>query len=697
MRKRLDYYSDDDDRDVGQFDLPVHARLIVFCLSLWDRFRSGVGRVLFTIRRGIDEVLIRTIYSKHSEKMVRREVDDDQGYFSDNQQEDDQASRSDSFRVPIVARLIGFLFLPILIFRVALERIVRFFLETLRVRRIFDVVHLGIGIAVGTVQWLIDEVLVRTIYSQKTEEIVKARHGILARIDTAWNWFMATILSWSEASVVVRWLLFPVRAFLLSFAAVTEFLFVWLGTRAYRQLILVIPAIALAIPLCFCFVLIPLTSNESMSRTYLAAARKASMDENFDAARLFYRKVSILQSSNSAIWGLAMIAAEDGDFEEAYKNVQLLASADEPGLPSAHVWIAHAIAANRIDPKVEDPDELMKRHLEHALKLEPNNQLALSLKADSLLKSGDIEDSIATLESMAVKHKEDRINQNARLAIAYRQHGNVEEAALLIADSSEEYAKMFGEKKDLQVETFRRWSATVRIAGNIPEAIRIIELGLKQHPNHESLTLAFRDLYFDLIRTAAGDVPQTAAKQIEVAKRMMAMRPNDDRIPLWVAGLFSVESVKDDVWKLLQPSIDDDSASVEVLGRLAMASLNRNDNQTARKVYEKLIQRSPDRPVALNNLAWILAHNAPIDLDRALRLIDQALRMKPRDPHMHGTRGQILLKHERWEEAIEELEFAINGVPGIDEHHRSLALAYSKTGNEDLADQHRQIVSSNGK
>ena len=64
-----------------------------------------------------------------------------------------------------------------------------------------------------------------------------------------------------------------------------------------------------------------------------------------------------------------------------------------------------------------------------------------------------------------------------------------------------------------------------------------------------------------------------------------------------------------------------------------------------------------------------------------------------RDARFMETRGQILVKLGRWQEASQDLEHAINGsVPNSNEAHRSLVVAYEALGLKELAEAHRTLV-----
>jgi Flp pilus assembly protein TadD len=116
----------------------------------------------------------------------------------------------------------------------------------------------------------------------------------------------------------------------------------------------------------------------------------------------------------------------------------------------------------------------------------------------------------------------------------------------------------------------------------------------------------------------------------------------------------------------------------------------RDKPEEARYHWEMAYKLSPGGPMVANNLAWVLAFYPPVDLDRALSLIDSAIKQAPQDPRLHGTRGHILGKLGRHKEALDELEIAKVAYPNDVRLFQQLAESSAKLGLDKMAADYKQ-------
>ena len=108
--------------------------------------------------------------------------------------------------------------------------------------------------------------------------------------------------------------------------------------------------------------------------------------------------------------------------------------------------------------------------------------------------------------------------------------------------------------------------------------------------------------------------------------------------------------------------------------------------------YQRALKKNPEAAYAWNNMAWIWGNHEPKDFEKALNAADQAIKLNP-DPRFYETRGQIKIKLERWQDAIEDLETALNGtIPNAKQVHGDIARCYEELGDHEQASAHRKMA-----
>jgi tetratricopeptide (TPR) repeat protein len=128
---------------------------------------------------------------------------------------------------------------------------------------------------------------------------------------------------------------------------------------------------------------------------------------------------------------------------------------------------------------------------------------------------------------------------------------------------------------------------------------------------------------------------------------------------------------------------------------LGMDYWNREKPQDARYHWEKAFElyKGQDTNSALlvaNNLAWVIAHQPPVELDRALGIIDAVIEKAPTEPRFRSTRGHILAKLGRHKEALPDLQEAKKAYPNDPNLFRQLSESCAHEGLERLATEYKR-------
>lgn len=160
------------------------------------------------------------------------------------------------------------------------------------------------------------------------------------------------------------------------------------------------------------------------------------------------------------------------------------------------------------------------------------------------------------------------------------------------------------------------------------------------------------------------DLIDAEAPEEEVQSKVTIVKPDYSRLPeseerkLRLDALFerlqaeenpeAANLIAEEVWAIW---LDSGSASVDLLLRRGTAAQKRGDNKLARRMYNHVIELSPQYAEGWARSARLAYEEE--DLSRALTEATQALILEPRQFYAHWTLGNIFEKIGRTEEAYE--------------------------------------------
>jgi len=194
---------------------------------------------------------------------------------------------------------------------------------------------------------------------------------------------------------------------------------------------------------------------------------------------------------------------------------------------------------------------------------------------------------------------------------------------------------------------------------------------------------------FDEILSSPAPKPEELSARIRAA---FALAEASDNMKQRLAMLYQQRAARPELralFELLARSDDLTSSLAETLG--TAAGVNGEWDQ-AQIYLEQAVKKDATNAVAWNNLACALLQKQNTPPDKALSAANKALELKPDDFRFRETRGEILLRLSRWRDAVDDLEYALNGLPDSPVIHQALGKAYDALGNKELAAAHHQYA-----
>lgn len=352
--------------------------------------------------------------------------------------------------------------------------------------------------------------------------------------------------------------------------------------------------------------------------------------------------------------------------------------------------LAHKVTAEVLS-KV---DETLSEKLEET----PGDLALQRLTAWCDFQSGRVDSAVNRLRDLAV---DDPV---ARLELASILDANDEkaEAANQIAEATAQLTTLL--ETDPQPATRLNLARAFTIANRWDEAIALLDTtpaDEKTAPEDAAGETATTDMRIQTARIRyrlsrfqqLSSDPDAEADQLRLLQEVLTI---DGQNRLAIAGLGTLASRETDVAikarKLLFDMLAGGENALQIHVQLGTNYLDRQNYKAAVRHLSQAARLAPEDPLVANNLAFALCSTTEAsqpDLTRALGCADRALSRLPGNPSILRTRGAVLLKLERHEDALHAFELSLKEEPDSQLTHQYLASTYAALGNEELARAHQ--------
>ncbi len=324
-----------------------------------------------------------------------------------------------------------------------------------------------------------------------------------------------------------------------------------------------------------------------------------------EAIKILQAIVADSPNSTVAQFELAKLYQRDGNLAKARDHARRAASTDDAG-PEPILAFAGMLL---LDNQVEAAGEQLSR-LEA---MAPDSLPTIELRARLLNAQGKAVEAGQLLE----KAFEDRSKGVEAFVTGM--------GILQILDDlklKEVYEKVGRQVAELSPEGSCAWAGRLAKLGRVEEAAKLLDEAAK-----------------------AGD-PRNAGR---IALQLAASRDSDAR---WLSQAD----------QFLGMALKGEPASIELLQAQAYLRHLQSRHQEEIDLYNQVLARNPSDYLFLNNMAWTLSENMN-QPEEGLKRIDDALAKLGFDPHVADTRGVILTRLGRYDEALKELQAASTSLP----------------------------------
>ncbi len=408
-----------------------------------------------------------------------------------------------------------------------------------------------------------------------------------------------------------------------------------------------------------------------------------------------------------------------GHEQEAADLLTAAAPVNRPGCTEAHLLAAQTFL-NTTNPTLEKL-QMVERHLRHAVTLEPRSVIANELLGRLYINLHQLEKSRACLIKIYAAKPETSLllavtydlERDANRAVPWAERAITSIRNRLVATapnaSSADRLDLIhallikGKYASLPDPVERAMlSGTNALPQNSPpvwlDLVRGLKRAEKYGPALATLEQVSRTSPSPVYPPAIADICATWAEKIPAGQ-------NAERLELIQKGLENASENLRLWWLLIQAthvSGKTGADAKELLGEtmsgargqatawwyflLWTDARTRGDMTLARSYLKTAYQLAPQIPQIQNDLAMDQSTSGSrADLEQSLTLIQPVVEKFPNHPGFRDTRGQILAKLGRYQEALADLQFAASRMPGSAGTREILTKVYAALGQSQTA------------
>ncbi len=463
----------------------------------------------------------------------------------------------------------------------------------------------------------------------------------------------------------------------------------WFETRDFRRVWQGFPAVLLAGLLVVLLLRQGRPASSNVVDSYREKAQQATRLEEFDRADFYFRKLEQLAPGDSRIrYDHALLHAARDDYPQAvHIMLGLIQDEDQSDDEKAHLWLARSAIEGRLD--MDEPLAFAKIHLNQLLEENPNHRYAHFFYSQLFLRMNDLDNAIRHLEPVASQSPDLQM----QLAALYGLQGDRTRSRSLAQEAADLLEQGIRDTQTADVSKWLQLAGCYLLLEDYESAVTILKQAITKFDD-EACRKTLGRTYVRWSDDVSAKSPENIGRRMELLQEALRVAPDD---PLALQRIVEIAGTEGpaaaEAKARLRESLADGKAPAVIHFALGTMEAAAGNMEAALRHLDQARAINPHTAVTLNNLAYVLLHRETPDLERALDVSNQALRMVPAAAPFRETRGQILTSLGRYAEAVSDLEFALPKIPRVPTQisiHQSLAACYRELGDAELARIHEQ-------
>ncbi len=407
----------------------------------------------------------------------------------------------------------------------------------------------------------------------------------------------------------------------------------------------------------------------------LSTLQNAVEKNDIDAAAAALQELVSLQPENKRYaYRLALADSQRGRDTEALQRMQQLVIAEDP---FAALWIAeHEHEHSGFKTWSEKARAEYYALLKLAIQVNEENSFirAKNLLSTYLLELGEWAEAVEHLVELAPYKPESKLHA-ALLCELHGDHSHSEQ----YARDAQIYFKYELDQRPQDIVTRLNLARSMMLLAQEKDALHLLSEGYELTQQSTLQQAAGEVLVAWARRLAKKDAPSTAVSRVQLIHRATQCAPADTSVVTALLRLVNECLLNPEAYvSYFQKAAAAGGDHESLHFMLGILAIDRNDREAATQHLELARQAGTHVPTVLNNLAIAILQNG--DADRALLYADVANELLPNQPHLCDVRGRILLKLNRCEEAIPDLQIGLTADELKPLVLPNLRIAYQSTG-----------------